>query len=93
MARRVSAEPAELVRKTSGCGPRSDSQALVQQQSAEGHIGLAKKFILYDVTEKPERPFGQPGTSGGRVVKNQSAGAGDMNWIPGLGRSHMPRGS
>ena len=28
--------------------------------------------------------------SGGAVVKNPSANAGDMGSIPGLGRSHMP---
>ena len=31
------------------------------------------------------------GFPGGPVVKNPPANAGDMSWIPGLGRSHMPR--
>ena len=33
------------------------------------------------------------GLPGGPVVKNLPANAGDMGPIPGLGRSHMPRGS
>ena len=28
---------------------------------------------------------------GGAVDRNPPANAGDMGWIPGLGRSHMPR--
>ena len=31
------------------------------------------------------------GISGGSVVKNLPASAGDMSLIPDLGRSHMPR--
>ena len=31
--------------------------------------------------------------SGGLVVNNPPASAGDMGLIPGTGRSHMPRGS
>ena len=31
------------------------------------------------------------GFSGGAVVKNLSANAGDTGLSPGLGRSHMPR--
>ena len=31
------------------------------------------------------------GFPGGSVVKNPPANAGDMDLIPGLGRSHMPR--
>ena len=33
------------------------------------------------------------GFSGGSVVKNPPADAGDMVLIPALGRSHMPRSS
>ena len=33
------------------------------------------------------------GFPGGPVVKNPPANPGDMSLIPGLGRSHMPRGS
>ena len=29
----------------------------------------------------------------GPVVKNLPDNAGDMGWIPGLGRSHMPQGN
>ena len=34
------------------------------------------------------KPRGFPG---GAVVKNPPANAGDMGWIPGPGRSHMPQ--
>ena len=33
------------------------------------------------------------GISGGPGVKNSPANAGDTGSIPGLGRSHMPRGN
>ena len=33
------------------------------------------------------------GSPGGSVVKNPPVNAGDMGWIPGLGRSHMPWGN
>ena len=33
------------------------------------------------------------GFPGGPVVKNPPANPGDMSLIPGLGRSHMPRGN
>ena len=33
------------------------------------------------------------GFPGGPVVKNPPANAGDMDWIPGPGRSHMPQSS
>ena len=33
------------------------------------------------------------GFSGGAVVKNPPANAGDMGLSPGLGRSHMPQSS
>ena len=33
------------------------------------------------------------GLPGGPVVKNPPANAGDMGSIPGLGRSHVPRGN
>ena len=31
------------------------------------------------------------GFPGGSVVKNPPANAGDMGWIPGVGKSHMPQ--
>ena len=36
---------------------------------------------------------GQRGFSGGAVVKNLPANAGDMGSSPGPGRSHMPQSS
>ena len=33
------------------------------------------------------------GLPGGTVDKNLPANAGDMGLMPGLGRSHMPRGN
>ena len=44
----------------------------------EKWIKMVKRYIL-------------PGFSGGAVVENLPANAGDTGSSPGLGRSHMPR--
>ena len=40
--------------------------------------------------EKEDRCLDLPG---GPVIRNPPADAGDMGWIPGLGRSHVPWGN
>ena len=54
-------------------------------QVREGPTGLAKMYVC--------NSQGVKGLPGGSVGKNPPAGAGDTGLIPGLGRSHMPRGS
>ena len=41
--------------------------------------------------QKPNSNVLQQGYTGGAVVKNPSANAGDMGSSPGPGRSHMPQ--
>ena len=45
------------------------------------------KFFFFFLTLKDARK----GFPSGSVVKNLPANAGDVRWIPDLGRSHMPR--
>ena len=65
-------------------------------------MGFFPMFIFYLSCEDGEKNMveetkpwvsetGLVGFSGGSVVKNLPASAGDMSSIPDLGESHMPR--
>ena len=62
---------------------------------ATRHLSLNLSFSLPETLPSPflALTHQSQGFPGGSVVKNQHANAGDISWIPDLGRSHMLRSS